>query len=60
MFAGLESNDLLANGRYEPIDFHCFTNLAKNVAWHSWKFSLILPTFNRAKIPYSTENIQQN
>lgn len=33
MFAGLESNDLVANGRYESIDFQQFTYLAK-------KFSL--------------------
>lgn len=59
MFAGSESNDLLANGRYEPIDFQCFTNLAKNLAWYSWKFSLILPSLNRANIPLRTEDIQQ-
>lgn len=59
MFAGLEPNDLLANGRYEPIDLQCFTSLAKNLARYSWKFSLILPSLSRAEIPLSTEDIQQ-
>lgn len=59
MFAGLESNDLLANGRYKPIDFQCFTYVAKKLAWHSWEYSLIFPSLNRGQIPPCTDAIQQ-